>query len=336
MTELDKLKQGLYYNSRSNEIADYNIQVKVKLHRYNQLPQTEKPIPFREVAAGNISLDAFMTQLTDSELIGLVCGIPKQGLSNTAGWGGIDRLEIPAVMTIDGPAGVRLRPDAGVPTTAWPCATLIACTWNPELMEKIGVAGGLECKENGLACWLTPALNIHRNPLCGRNFEYFSEDPLVAGKFAAAKVRGMQSVGTAASAKHFAANNKEDNRFFSDSRMSERALREIYLRGFEICVKESDPWTVMSSYNLINARRVCECRELLEDILRTEWGFQGMVTTDWGVPCRQANCILAGNDIRMPVGFPEQLQQALREGRLKRAHLETSVKRILEMILKLD
>jgi beta-glucosidase len=108
-------------------------------------------------------------------------------------------------------------------------------------MYEIGVAGGLECKENGLACWLTPALNIHRNPLCGRNFEYFSEDPLVAGRFAAAKVRGMQSVGTAASAKHFAANNKEDNRFYSDSRMSERALREIYLRGFEICVKESQP-----------------------------------------------------------------------------------------------
>ena len=301
-----------------------------------QLPQTEKSILFYEVAKGTISLDAFMTQLTEGELIGLVSGIPKQGLSTTAGWGGIERLGIPAVMTIDGPAGVRLRPDSGVATTAWPCATLIACTWNPELMYAIGVAGGMECKENGLACWLTPALNIHRNPLCGRNFEYFSEDPLIAGKFAAAKVRGIQSTGTAASVKHFAANNKEDNRFYSDSRMSERALREIYLRGFEICVTESDPWTVMSSYNLINARRVCECRELLEDILRAEWGFNGMVTSDWYVPCRQENCVLAGNDIRMPQGFPDQLRQALKEGKIKRAHLEVSAKRILEMILKLD
>ena len=203
-------------------------------------------------------------------------------------------------------------------------------------MYRIGVAGGMECKENGLAVWLTPAMNIHRNPLCGRNFEYFSEDPLVAGKFAAAKVRGIQSTNTAASVKHFAANNKEENRFYSDSRMSERALREIYLRGFEICVRESAPWTVMSSYNLINARRVCECRELLEDILRQEWGFAGMVTTDWYVPCRQENCILAGNDIRMPSGFPEQLRQALGDGKITRAHLETSAKRILEMILKLD
>ena len=299
-------------------------------------PGGDKPTPFYQVAKGKLDMDAFVAQMTEEELISMVSGIPKRGLSTTAGWGGIDRLEIPAVMTIDGPAGVRLRPDSGVATTAWPCATLIACTWNTELMEKVGVAGGIEAKENGLACWLTPALNIHRNALCGRNFEYFSEDPLLAGKFAAAKVRGMQSVGTAASAKHFAANNKEDNRFFSDSRMSERALREIYLRGFEICVKESDPWTIMSSYNLINARRVCECRELLEDILREEWGFKGMVTTDWGVPCRQANCILAGNDIRMPIGFPDQLRQALKDGKLTRRHLEISVKRILEMILKLD
>ena len=299
-------------------------------------PEGDKPVPFYQVAKGKLDMDAFIAQMTEDELISMVSGIPKQGLSNTAGWGGVERLGIPAVMTIDGPAGVRLRPDSGVATTAWPCATLIACTWDTQLMEKIGVAGGMECKENGLACWLTPAMNIHRNPLCGRNFEYFSEDPLVAGKFAAAKVRGIQSTRTAASVKHFAANNKEENRFYSDSRMSERALREIYLRGFEICVTESDPWTIMSSYNLINARRVCECRELLEDILRGEWGFKGMVTTDWYVPCRQENCILAGNDIRMPQGFPDQLRGALRDGKLTRAHLETSVKRILEMILKLD
>ena len=300
------------------------------------LPKTENPIRFIEVANGTITLEQFMSQMTDRELVDTVCGIPTRGLANTSGWGGNDRLGIPAIMTGDGPAGLRLNPDGNSPTTAWPCATLIACTWDPELMYEIGKAGGMECKENGIGVWLTPAMNIHRNPLCGRNFEYFSEDPLIAGKFAAAKVRGIQSTNTAASVKHFAANNKEDNRFFSDSRMSERALREIYLRGFEICVKEADPWTVMSSYNLINARRVCECRELLENILREEWGFNGMVTTDWGVPCKPENCVLAGNDIRMPRGFPDALMEALETGKLTRGDLEICVKRILSMILKLD
>lgn len=296
----------------------------------------EKPLPLSAVAQGELTLDKFILQMTDQELIQMVSGIPTRGLANTAGWGGIDRLGIPAVMTADGPAGVRLYPGVGIPTTAWPCATLIACTWDPELAYAIGVAGGMECKENGLATWLTPAMNIHRNPLCGRNFEYFSEDPLIAGKFAAAKVRGIQSTRTAASAKHFAANNKETNRLHSDSRVSERALREIYLRGFEICVKEAQPWTIMTSYNLINARRACECHELIEGILRQEWGFEGMVTSDWGARCEQANCVLAGNDIRMPRGFPEALTQALEEGRLQRGHLEVCAKRILEMILKLD
>ena len=298
--------------------------------------QTDVTKPLSAVANGELTLEDFIAQMTNDELVEMVSGIPNRGIANTCGWGGIERLGIPAVMTADGPAGVRLYPGVGIPTTAWPCATLIACTWDPELAYAIGVAGGMECKENGLATWLTPAMNIHRNPLCGRNFEYFSEDPLIAGKFAAAKVRGIQSTRTAASAKHFAANNKETNRFHCDSRVSERALREIYLRGFEICVKEAQPWTIMTSYNLINARRACECHELIEGILRQEWGFEGMVTSDWGVPCEQANCVLAGNDIRMPRGFPEALTQALEEGRLQRGHLEVCVKRILEMILKLD
>ena len=311
------------------------------VHYYAQqvteLGQThpEKPLPLSAVAEGKLSLDAFVMQMTDSELIDLVCGIPNRGVANTSGWGGIQRLGIPAVMTVDGPAGVRLHPDVGIPTTAWPCATLLACTWDPELAYAIGVAGGMECKENGLATWLTPALNIHRNPLCGRNFEYFSEDPLVAGKFAAAKVRGIQSTHTAASAKHFAANNKETNRFYSDSRVSERALREIYLRGFEICVKEAQPWTVMTSYNIINNRRACECYELIEGILRQEWGFEGMVTTDWGVPCNQERCIIAGNDVRMPIGIPSALREHLGK-RIYRGNLQVCAKRILEMILKLD
>lgn len=193
-----------------------------------------------------------------------------------------------------------------------------------------------KCKENGIATWLTPAMNLHRNPLCGRNFEYYSEDPLVAGKFAAAKVQGIQSTNTAASVKHFVANNKETNRYYSDSRMSERALREIYLRGFEICVKESQPWTIMSSYNVLNGRRVCECFELIDGILRGEWDFDGMVITDWHGPCNQEHNIIAGNDVRMPIGYPDVLREAMRYGRIKRGNLEVCVKRILEMILKLD
>lgn len=300
------------------------------------LPEREKPYFLTDVADGKITLDQFLTQLTIDELITLMGGTESRGIANTAGFGGIKRLEIPAVMTADGPAGLRLTPYAGFGTTAFPCATLIACTWDPDLAFEVGKAGGLECKENGIAIWLTPALNIHRNPLCGRNFEYFSEDPLISGEFAAAKVNGMQSVGTAASAKHFAANNKEANRFYSDSRMSERVLREIYLRGFEICVRKSQPHTIMSSYNIINGRRCCESYEQLQGILRDEWGFQGMVTTDWSVPCDQAECVKVGNDARMPDGKPQDIKKGLEEGRIQRGHLELCAKRILEMILKLD
>ncbi len=299
-------------------------------------PEREKPAQFSEVAEGKITLEEFMAQMTDDELVAMVSGISNRGVANTCGMGGIDRLGIPAFMTVDGPAGVRILPQVEIATTAFPCATLLACSWNTDLMYEIGKAGALECKENGLAVWLTPALNIHRNPLCGRNFEYFSEDPLVAGKFAAAKVRGIQSQGVASSAKHFACNNKESNRLYSDSRLSERALREIYLKGFEICVKEADPWTIMTGYNIINGRRCCENYEQLELILRGEWDFKGMVTSDWGVPCNQPDCIRAGNDIRMPNGFPDQLNEALLRKKLKRSSLEICVKKILEMFLKLD
>ncbi len=292
--------------------------------------------PFINVATGDIGLDEFLKQFTDEELISLVSGVKNRGVACTCGIGGIDRLGIPSFMTADGPAGVRINTVVGIPTTAFPCATLLACTWNTSLAYEFGKAGALECKENGLAVWLTPAMNIHRNPLCGRNFEYFSEDPLVAGKFAAAKVKGIQSQNIAASAKHFACNNKEKNRYYSDSRLSERALREIYLRGFEICVREAQPWTVMTGYNIINSRRCCENYELLQGILRDEWGFEGMVTSDWSVPCDQTKCIKAGNDIRMPDGFPKQLQEGLEKKTLSREQLELCAKRILALLLKFE
>ena len=327
------LADGNFEALPSFEIKEYDIKPFVN---DATLPESEKTYMLIDVANGKITIDQFLTQLTQDELIALVGGTSNRGVANTSGFGGIKRLGIPAVMTVDGPAGVRIDPKTGISTTAWPCATLIACTWDTELAFEVGKAGGLEAKENGLAIWLTPALNIHRNPLCGRNFEYFSEDPVISGEFAAAKINGMQSVGTAASAKHFAANNKEVNRIYSDSRVSERALREIYLKGFEICVKKSQPLTIMTSYNIINGRRCCESYEQLQGILRDEWGFEGMITTDWNVPCNQANCVLAGNDIRMPVGLPDTIVKALNEARIQRGHIEACAKRILEMILKLD
>ena len=326
------LADGSYEKLPSFPVKVYDTPAPVNS---TKLPEGEAPYTLEQAAQGEISLDAFMTQLTEEELTRLVGGVGNRGVANTLGMGDNERLGIPPVMTADGPAGIRLDPCTGIAVTAWPCATLLACTWDPDIIYEIGVAGGMEAKENALAIWLTPALNIHRNPLCGRNFEYFSEDPLIAGKFAAAKVRGMQSVGVAASAKHFACNNKETNRLYCDSRLSERALREIYLRGFEICVKEAQLWTIMTAYNYINGVRCCESYELIEQILRREWGYKGMVTTDWHVPCDQTACIRAGNDIRMPWGFPERLQEALKDGTIQRGHLERCVKHILEMILKL-
>ena len=203
-----------------------------------------------------------------------------------------------------------------------------------ELIEEIGAAGGAELRENNLGVWLAPAMNIHRNPLCGRNFEYFSEDPLLAGKCCAADVRGIQSRKVAASVKHFACNNRESNRFECDSRVSERALREIYLRGFEICVKEADPWTVMSSYNLVNGCHTSTSYELLTELLKGEWGFKGMVTTDWGVHSHHSDEVLAGNDLKMGEGEPDELKEAYENGKITRADLEACVRRILTMTIK--
>ena len=296
----------------------------------------ESPAMLIDVCEGKVSIDSFIKQLNDDELIGLAYGQPNKGVADTYGMGNLEKYGIPNVMTADGPAGIRILPDRCVATTAFPCATLLACSWDPELVYEIGKAGAREAKENNIGIWLTPAMNIHRNPLCGRNFEYFSEDPLLTGKMAAAKVRGIQSQRIAASAKHLCANNKEVNRMESDSIVSERALREIYLKGFEICVKESQPWTVMSSYNLINGTRASENYDIITNILRNEWGFKGMVTTDWYNHADERKELLAGNDIKMPYGYHEQIKDALADGSITRDDIEVCVKRILEMIMKLD
>lgn len=304
--------------------------------REEKVAENEKSYCFMDVAEGKISLDKFMEQLSDEDLIYLLGGQPNTGVANTYGMGNLPEYGIPNIMTADGPAGLRIKPECGVTTTAWPCAALLACTWDEELVEQIGAAGAKEVKENNIGIWLTPAVNIHRSPLCGRNFEYYSEDPLVAGKMGAAMVRGIQSEHVGASVKHFACNNKETNRKSSDSRVSERALREIYLKAFEIIVKESQPYTLMSSYNLVNGVQASENKELLTDILRGEWGYEGIVTTDWWTCGEHYRETKAGNDIKMATGYPERVKEALEKGYISREEIALCAKRILEMVLKVD
>lgn len=289
-----------------------------------------------EAAEGKITLEEFMAQLSDEQLAELLGGQPNTGVANTFGFGNLPDYGVPNIMTADGPAGLRISPECGVCTTAWPCSTLIACTWNPEVAQQVGAAGGAEVKENNIAVWLTPAVNIHRSPLCGRNFEYYSEDPYLTGKMASAMVKGIQSNHVGATVKHFALNNKETNRKNSDSRASERAIREIYLKAFEIIVKEAAPWAIMSSYNIVNGRRTSENHELLTDVLRGEWGFEGAVTTDWWTNGEHYKEVAAGNDIKMATGFPERLMEAVHKGIITRAELETCAKRVLNLILKVD
>lgn len=292
--------------------------------------------PLSAVAEGELTLDQFTAQLSDDNLIHLLGGQPNAGVSNTFGLGNLPEYGVPNLTTADGPAGLRIQPEVGICATAWPCATLLAATWDRELVEQVGAAGAGEVRENNISLWLAPAVNLHRSPLCGRNFEYWSEDPLLTGKLAGAMVRGIQSQQVAAVVKHFACNNKETNRKHSDSRLSQRALRELYLKAFEIVVREADPWAIMSSYNVINGRRASESRELLTDILRGEWGYEGMVMTDWWTRGEQYKEILAGNDLKMANGYPERVRAAMEKGLVTRADLEACVRRVLGLILKID
>lgn len=306
------------------------------------------------------NIDAILKAMTLEEKATIVVGTSRQG-STGGNQGGngmvgahadlvpgaagttqpIARLGIPASILTDGPAGVRISPTRKNDSntyycTGFPVGTALACTWNTELVEEVGKAIGNEVLEYGCDVLLAPGMNIHRSPLCGRNFEYYSEDPFVTGKIAAAYVRGIQSQGVGTSIKHFAGNSQETRRTEVDEVISQRALREIYLKGFEIAVKESAPWTVMSSYNRLNGPFTQESRDLLTTILRDEWGYKGVVMTDWTGQRNTAAQIQAGNDLMEP-GTPAQTKELIdkvKSGELKMEDLDICVRRILEYLVK--
>ena len=324
-------------------------------------PYENKALPLK------MRIDDLMRRLSIQEKVDLVVGSggydpnnPVVGASDSLVPGAagttaaLPRHGIPSIVMTDGPAGVRISPNRKGSSktfyvTAFPIGTALASTWDEELVDRVGRALADEAMEYGSDVQLTPGMNIMRNPLCGRNFEYFSEDPVQSGKIAAALIKGIQHKGVAASAKHFAANNSESNRMRVDSSVSQRALREIYLRTFEIAIEESNPATVMTSYNKLNGVYTSASEELLTRVLREEWGYEGLVMSDWfgGFSIQDVKTgrfepniawqqIAAGNDLLMP-GLPQQKQnimEALKQKKLSQEALNRSARRVLKLIFQ--
>ena len=257
----------------------------------------------------------------------------------------VERLGLPSIMVTDGPHGVRKQvsssEDLGisknVPAVCFPTAVAMACSFNRELIREVGSAIGEECRQEGVAVLLGPGINIKRSPLCGRNFEYFSEDPLVSGHLAAAFIEGVQSQAVGTSLKHYAANNQEKRRLTIDAVMDERTFRELYLAGFEYAVKHAQPWTVMCSYNQVFGEFASESERLLTTILRDEWGFAGLVVSDWGAVVDRVRGVIAGLDLQMPHlddTTDQRLADAARAGTLSMQALDSAAERVCALILR--
>ncbi len=284
-----------------------------------------------------LNIDKLIEQLTLEEKAALLGG-HKSWHTNK-----ISRLDIPSIFITDGPHGLRKKREDSKETglgqteisTAFPTAATSGSTWNKELLYKMGEAMGKECNHYGVHVILGPAVNIKRNPLCGRSFEYFSEDPLIAGLMGAALTRGIEERGVGTSVKHYACNNNEANRYFGDSIVDERAFREIYLKGFEHIVKKGKPSTLMCAYNKVNGTYASENKQLLTDIPRGEWGFDGLIMSDWGAVNDRIAGLNAGLDLEMPGDISHNRQMiidAVRDGRITEETLNTSVRRVLKMI----
>ncbi len=304
--------------------------------RNNERPPENSPEVIHKLAdveAGKITLDEFIEQFTAEELIKLCSGQPATLPDGTAGIGNLEKFGIPNIQTADGPAGVRLATG-----DIWlPCSTIAASTFDLQLLEEMGKALGNACIRSSVDILLAPGLNIQRDPRCGRNFEYYSEDPLVAGRCASAIVCGIQSCGIGATIKHFAANNREMMRKNCTSNISERALREIYLRGFEMTVKNASPWCIMTSYNYINGVKASCFPELLQNILRDEWGFDGLVMTDWNNEGPFWNELLTGSDLKMPVAPEKEITDCIRHiviGPMPCATVKKRVRKVLQLVMK--
>ena len=292
-----------------------------------------------------MTLEEKATLLVGGARAVVVDGVPTGTAAKVPGAAGntrpIDRLGIPGTVLADGPAGLRISPtrDGASQTfycTGFPVGTLLASSWDLDLVEAVTTAMGEEVHEYGVDVLLAPGMNIHRNPLCGRNFEYFSEDPLLSGKMASAYVKGIQKNDVGVSVKHYAVNNQETNRNEDNARVSERALREIYLKNFEIAIKESEPWTVMSSYNQLNGEYTQQKKDLLTTLLRDEWGYKGIVMTDWGSKAGTVKSAWSGNDLMEPGNQTEidRIVAGVKDGSLAIEDVDRNVRNMLNYIVK--
>ena len=341
-----KNKKNKKILNNSQNLPKQNL--KLKAGEEKTLPINEfNDINFLSVLEGKYSMEDLVNIMSEEELAYLSFGKSGYVHSGTGIIGGqfnsgiTRRYNIPYGDTCDGPAGLR-QSEEKMGSTAWPCSTALASSFDVDLLKKIGEETGKEARKIGCTFWLSPGMNIHRNPLCGRNFEYYSEDPYLSGKLASAITQGVQSKRVSITLKHFAVNNKEYNRngddeenhLASDSRMAERVAREIYLKGFEIAVKESKPWAIMSSYNRINSIKTSSSYDLLTNILRGEWNFDGFVMTDWYTNSHIDDEAHAGSSVKMPAGSVQDVLEGLEKGTVTKDDLKRNILYLLNTLPK--